>query len=135
MGVCTTAYNKGFECGRIRELAAAFPDLAYHLNDIADHIVDLIEPFRQKMVYLPQMNGSFSIKHVLPALQPDDPKLNYANLPGDVHNGGEAMTVYPLIATMKPADAAAMRKSLLEYCWLDTYAMVKVWEKLREMAK
>lgn len=135
MGVCTTAYNKGFECGRIRELAAAFPDLAYHLNDIADHIVDLIEPFRQKMVYLPQMNGSFSIKHVLPALQPDDPKLNYANLPGDVHNGGEAMTVYPLIAKMDPSEAEAMRKSLLEYCWLDTYAMVKVWEKLIELSK
>ena len=40
-GVCTTAYNKGFECGRIRELASAYPDLSDHLNDIADHIIDL----------------------------------------------------------------------------------------------
>ena len=135
MGVCTTAYNKNFECGRLRELANAFPDLADHLNDIADHIVDLIEPFRQKMVYLPEMNGSFSIKHVLPALQPDDPALNYANLDGSVHNGSEAMTIYPQIAKMSPADAAAARKSLLEYCKLDTLAMVKVWEKLREMSK
>jgi hypothetical protein len=97
--------------------------------------VDLIEPFRQKMVYLPEMNGSFSIKHVLPALQPDDPALNYANLDGSVHNGSEAMTIYPQIAKMSPADAAAARKSLLEYCKLDTLAMVKVWEKLREMSK
>ncbi len=134
MGVCTTAYNKNFECGRLRELAKAFPELAVHLNDIADHIVDLIEPFRQKMVYLPEMNGSFSIKHVLPALQPDDPALNYANLDGSVHNGSEAMTIYPQIAKMSPADAASARKSLLEYCKLDTLAMVKVWEKLREMA-
>lgn len=134
MGVCITAYNKGFECGRLTELATAFPDLADHLNNIANNIVDLIEPFRQKMVYLQEMNGSFSIKHVLPALQPDDPKLNYANLPGNVHNGEEAMFVYPRIADMEPAEAAAMRKSLLEYCWLDTYAMVKVWEKLREMS-
>ena len=106
-----------------------------HLLDIADHIVDLIEPFRQKMVYLPEMNGSFSIKDVLPALQPDDPELNYHNLKGSVHNGGEAMTIYPQIAKMSSADAAAARKSLLEYCKLDTLAMVKVWEKLREIAK
>ena len=133
-GVCSTAYNKGFECGRLRELAKAYPDLADHLNDIADHIIDLIEPFRKKMVYLPEMNGSFSIKHVLPSLYPDDPTLNYANLDGSVHNGGEAMTIYPLIAKMSPAEAEAARQSLLEYCKLDTLAMVKVWEKLREMA-
>ena len=134
-GVCTTAYNKSFECSRLKELAEAIPEFRVRLLDIADHIVDLIEPFRQKMVYLPEMNGSFSIKHVLPALQPDDPKLNYHNLKGSVHNGGEAMTIYPQIAKMSPADAAAARKSLLEYCKLDTLAMVKVWEKLREMSK
>ena len=132
--VCTTAYNKGFECGRLRELAKAYPDLAEHLNNIADHVIDLIEPFRQKMVYLPEMNGSFSIKHVLPALRPDDSELKYDNLDGSVHNGGEAMVIYPKIAEMSPAEAEAARQSLLKYCCLDTLAMVKVWEKLREMA-
>jgi hypothetical protein len=87
------------------------------------------------MVYLPEMNGSFSIKHVLPALQPDDPELDYTNLDGSVHNGGEAMTIYPQIATMSPADADYARQSLLKYCCLDTLAMVKVWEKLKEMAE
>ena len=134
MGVCTTAYNKGFECGRIKELADAFPDLREHLLDIANHIVDLIEPFRKKMVYMPEMNGSFSIKHVLPALQPD---LSYDDLKGSVHNGGEAMTLYPQIVRpgRTAAEIEADRKSLREYCELDTLAMVKVWEKLREMAK
>ena len=133
-GVCTTAYNKGFECGRIRELASAYPDLSDHLNDIADHIIDLIEPFRQKMVYLSEMNGSFSIKQVLPSLYPDDPELDYHNLDGSVHNGGEAMNIYPLIAKMSPEDADAAKKSLLKYCCLDTLAMVRIWEKLRKMA-
>ncbi len=134
-GVCTTAYNKSFECSRLRELAQEFPDLSDHLTDIADHIVDLIEPFRKKMVYLPEMNGSFSIKHVLPALQPNDPELNYSNLEGSVHNGGEAMTIYPQISAMSPAEAENARESLLKYCCLDTLAMVKVWEKLKEMAE
>ena len=135
MGVCTTAYNKRFECDRLNELAQAYPDLSEHLLDIADHIVDLIEPFRKKMVYLPEMNGSFSIKHVLPALYPDDPELDYSNLEGSVHNGGEAMTIYPQIAQMTPAEADAARKSLLKYCKLDTLAMVKVWERLRQQAQ
>ena len=56
----------------------------------------------------------------------------YHNLDGSVHNGGEAMTIYPKIAEMLPNEADAARRSLLEYCKLDTFAMVKVWEKLRE---
>jgi hypothetical protein len=51
-----------------------------------------------------------------------------------VHNGGEAMNIYPLIAKMSPEDANAARKSLLKYCCLDTLAMVRIWEKLRKMA-
>ena len=72
---------------------------------------------------------------MLPALQPDDPELNYENLEGSVHNGGEAMTIYPQIAKMSSAEADAARQSLLKYCCLDTLAMVKVWEKLKEMAE
>ena len=80
------------------------------------------------------MGGSFSIKSVLPALFPDDPSLDYHNLEG-VHNGSEAMTIFPKIKDMPPEDAAETRKNLLEYCKLDTYAMVKVWEALTEAAK
>ena len=81
------------------------------------------------------MGGRFSIKVVLPALFPDDPELNYHNLSGSVHNGGEAMDIYPRIASMSPAEQQQARESLLRYCELDTYAMVKVLGKLRELAK
>ncbi len=136
MEACTLAYNKVFECKRLEELAKAFPDLSAHLLDISKNIVDLIEPFRKKMVYLPEMNGSFSIKHVLPALYPDDPELDYSNLSGNVHNGGDAMTSYPKLAKMTdPKEVNQLRQSLLEYCRLDTLAMVRVWEKLWKLAK
>ena len=49
--VCVTAYNKGFECGRIKELAEAFPDLAEHLLNIRDNIVDLLVPFQNGYYY------------------------------------------------------------------------------------
>ncbi len=106
--VCVTAYNKAFECIRIKELAAAFPDLSEHLLNIESNIKDLL----------------------LPALFPDDPQLNYHNLEG-VHNGSEAMDLFPQIQFMEPAEKETARRNLLKYCELDTLAMVKVWEKLK----
>ena len=132
--VCTLAYNKMFECGRIRELAALYPDLSDHLLNIADHIVDLIDPFRAGDYYVPAMGGSFSIKSVLPALFPNAPELNYHNLDGRCQNGKDAMTIFPRIKDMPSEEAAASREALLRYCELDTWAMVKVWEKLMEKA-
>ena len=135
MDVCTLAYNKMFECGRIKELAELYPDLAMHLLNIREHIVDLIDPFRAGDYYVPAMGGSFSIKSVLPALFPKDPSLDYHNLTGGVQNGGDAMNIFPKIKDMAPAEAEAAREALLRYCELDTWAMVKVWEKLTDVTK
>ena len=129
-GVCTLVYNKAFECTRLKEMAAWYPDLAEHLLDIRNGIVDLLVPFQHGDYYLPSMGGSFSIKRVLPSLFPDDPELDYHNLEGGVQNGNDAMTIFPKIQYMEPEGQEKTRKALLEYCCLDTYAMVKVWEKL-----
>ena len=134
MDVCSTAYNKAFECTRLTELAECFPDLAEHLLNIRDHIIDLLEPFQSGWYYVPAMGGSFSIKSVLPALFPDDPELDYHNLQGSVHNGGEAMSIFPKIKDMPPKEQVEARQSLLKYCELDTFAMVKVWQKLKEVS-
>lgn len=135
LNVCTTAYNKAFECTRLTELAEFFPDLAEHLLNIRDHIIDLLVPFQSGWYYVPAMGGSFSIKSVLPALFPDDPELDYHNLQGSVHNGGEAMSIFPRIKDMDIDEQQAARHSLLKYCELDTYAMVKVWQKLSEVSQ
>ena len=165
MDACTLAYNKMFECGRIRELAALYPDLSDHLLNIADNIKDLIDPFRAGDYYVPAMGGSFSIKSVLPALFPDDPGLDYHNLDERCQNGGDAMTIFPRLQQMEQSlpkqgvqnqdgllvmadslmplreqirireEIAASREALLRYCELDTWAMVKVWQKLKEVAE
>jgi len=133
MNVCTTAYNKAFECTRLKELAEIFPDLSEHLLNIRNHIIDLLIPFQSGWYYVPAMGGSFSIKSVLPALFPNDPELDYHNLQGSVHNGSEAMNIFPKIIDMLPEEQQSARQSLLKYCELDTYAMVKVWQKLKEV--
>lgn len=133
-GACVVAYNKDFECARIRELAALFPDLAAHLLKISESIVDLIVPFRKGYYYTRAMGGSFSIKSVLPALFPDDPALDYRSLDG-VHNGTEAMNVFPQMKYMTESERAAARESLLRYCELDTLALVKVLRELERVAE
>lgn len=132
--VCVIAYNMSFEKTVIKELAEAFPDLYNHLMRIHDNIVDLLVPFREGCYYVPAMGGSFSIKSVLPALFPNDPELDYHNLSG-VHNGSEAMDIFPKIKEMSFLKARRARKDLLRYCELDTWAMVKIWEKLVEVAQ
>lgn len=130
MGACVLAYNKKFEEGRTKELAVLYPDLRDHLLDIAGNIKDLLDPFQAGYYYLPAMDGSFSIKKVLPALFPDDEELDYHKLDEQVRNGGDAMTIFPKMQFMTPEEVESARKALLNYCKLDTWAMVKVWEKL-----
>lgn len=130
---CVLVYNDSFEKTRLGELADMFPDLADHLRNVRDSIKDLLVPFQKGYYYLPAMGKSFSIKSVLPALFPDDPELNYHNLEGDVHNGGEAQSIFPKIKDMPPEEAKRARESLLKYCGLDTFALVKVLEKLKEV--
>ena len=129
--VTVLAYNMGFEKGVIRKLAAMFDELAPELLAIHDNIKNLMTPFQRKDYYVPSMKGSYSIKYVLPALVPEMAKA-YKELDG-VQNGGEAMQTYTKLAHMKDKkEVAQLREALLRYCELDTIAMVKILEKLKE---
>lgn len=130
--VCVTAYNMGFEKGRIKELANLFEDLKEHLMNIHDNIKDLMIPFHDRLYYTKEMKGSYSIKYVLPALFPNDSELDYHNLPV-VHNGGEASDAFLSLTNLSKEEQEKVRNGLLVYCKLDTLAMVKVWEKLKQI--
>ncbi|MCI0501294.1 MAG: DUF2779 domain-containing protein, partial [Epsilonproteobacteria bacterium] len=131
--VTVLAYNMGFEKGVIRKLAEQFPEFSYHLLAIHDNIQDLMTPFQKKDYYTPAMKGSYSIKYVLPALVPEFESA-YKDL-HLVHNGGEAMSAFANMGKMSQDEQKAYRDALLEYCKLDTLAMVKVLEKLKECEK
>ena len=130
--VCTVAYNMSFEKGRIKELAELYPDLSEHLLNIHDRIVDLMIPFRERMYYTREMQGSYSIKYVLPALFPDEPELDYHNLE-QVHNGGEASATFEQMESMQREELERARENMLRYCGLDTFAMVKIYCRLKEI--
>lgn len=112
-----------FEATRLRESATRFPDLADALQGVMDRLVDLL-PLTRDHYYHPAMKGSFSIKAVLPTVAPE---LDYKKL-NDVHDGSEAQLAYlEMVNAATPANRKAhLQGALLEYCRLDTLAMVKL---------
>lgn len=130
--VCVLAYNMSFEKTVIKKLAESYKDLSNKLMQIHDNIKDLMMPFYNRDYYVKEMQGSYSIKYVLPALYPNDPELDYHNLPV-VHNGGEASDTFLSLKEKLKEEQEWLRNGLLDYCKLDTYAMVKIWEKLGEI--
>ena len=127
--VTVLAYNMSFEKGVIKRLAESFPKLSTHLLSINENMKDLMIPFQKKYYVSPSMNGSYSIKYVLPALVPEFAKA-YKELDG-VQNGGDAMNAFANMSKMQENEKQEMRTSLIEYCKLDTLAMVKILEKLK----
>lgn len=125
-------YNKGFEASRNKEIGQMYDDLKEQMERINANMVDLMIPFRNRDYYTKEMEGSYSIKYVLPALYPDDPELDYSNL-DLIHNGGEASEAFLSLKDKTPEEQKEIREGLLEYCKLDTLAMVKIWEKFKEV--
>ena len=76
------------------------------------------------------MNRSYSIKYVLPALVPEFAKA-YKELDG-VQNGSQAMNAFANMSKMEEGEKSKISAALIEYCKLDTLAMVKILKKLKE---
>ncbi|MBL0031052.1 MAG: DUF2779 domain-containing protein [Bacteroidetes bacterium] len=120
-------YNIGFERGKLSELALSFPKYKFGINKIIAHLKDLMIPFQQRWYYTPSMQGSYSIKKVLPALVPE---LSYANL--KIQEGGTASSLFAAMVMGEfGGDVERVRGDLREYCGMDTLGMVEILGKLR----
>ena len=126
-------YNKAFEATRNKEIGEMYPDLKPEMDRFNANMVDLMVPFRNRDYYTKEMEGSYSIKKVLPALFPNDPELDYSEL-SLIHKGDEASNAF-LSLKDNPPEKQEIITALLEYCKLDTYAMVKIWEKFIEVTE
>jgi hypothetical protein len=122
-------YNKSFEVLRLKEIAEAFPKYKKQIEERINRVKDLMLPFQKKYYYTYKMQGSYSIKYVLPALIPE---LSYKDL--EINEGGLASIAFESLFyetdLMRIADT---RTNLLEYCKLDTLAMVRLLEKLENL--
>ena len=121
-------YNISFEQNIIEELIQAFPDYLVPLEGIIKRLKDLMTPFQKGWYYTPQMKGSHSIKQVLPALVPE---LSYKQL--NINEGGTASSTFASMANGSfDGNFKQTRKDLLQYCKMDTYAMVEILRVLRD---
>jgi predicted RecB family nuclease len=130
-GRSIVAYNSAFEADCIRGLAEAVPGLATELRDMEHRLIDLLTLVREH-VYHPSFAGSFSLKQVLPAL-----------VPGQQYHGMRiakgSTASYQLLAllfgdVMDAQERSIIREELLAYCKQDTWAMVQLLRRIRELA-
>lgn len=114
------------ECNRV--LANLVPAHAGFLQNINTRMQDLMLPFTSGWFVDKDFYGSASIKKVLPALVPE---LSYKNL--DIQEGQAAQRLWmnAVLNDDPEIDKEKLFYGLTEYCGLDTFAMLKIYEKLR----
>jgi predicted RecB family nuclease len=122
-------YDALMERNILNGLKKDFPEYNEQIEAILKRIIDLSTPFQNRSYYHPAMKNSFSIKNVLPALAPG---FSYDNLL--ISSGSIAMTAFEQLQTETDLiKIIEIREQLLEYCKLDTLAMVKIFEVLEKV--
>jgi len=98
------------------------------LDKINSRIIDLMEPFRQKAYYKPAMRSSYSMKYVLPAV---NPRYSYENL--NVKQGSQASSEFlRLRSIVDKQEIEQIRKNLIDYCNQDTFGMIVILDELEK---
>ncbi len=124
---CVLAYVASFEKGVLQDLALWCPEYVQKIERIVSNMIDLAYPFQKRFLYHWQFNGSYSIKSVLPALVPE---LGYDTM--EIRNGEMAGIAYARMQkSSDQEEIEKIRTDLLDYCRLDTFAMVKLLEALK----
>lgn len=124
-------WYEGFEKARSSELGDMLPEYKEAMESINNRVVDLMVPFKNKWYDDPRFEGSASIKQVLPVLCPE---LSYKDL--GIQEGGSAQRLWmEAVLDDKRADQKEqILDDLIEYCKLDTLAMVEIYRKLLQIS-
>ncbi len=122
------SWHSSFENTQNKTMSKQFPSKAGFLQSLIDRTLDLEDIFSTAYVDI-AFGGSTSIKKVLPVLADD---LDYKDM--EVASGTDAMEAWKRLIGMEPGEAREeLRASMLEYCKLDTYAMVRLFEEMERV--
>lgn len=119
-------WNARFEASRNAEVGELLPATAAFMTSVNDRMYDLMMIVRKGYYVDSRFGGSASLKKVLPVLCPE---LSYNDLA--IHEGGTASASWATLtnANIPTAQRDQLRKDMLAYCGLDTYAMVAIYRK------
>lgn len=120
-------WNARFEASRNAEIGEHLLEFADFMADVNDRMYDMMMIVKKGYYVDSRFGGSASIKKVLPVMCPE---LSYNDLA--IHEGGTASASW---ATLTNPDLPSeqkdqLRKDMLAYCGLDTFAMVAIFQKL-----
>lgn len=121
------SWHASFENTRNKEIAKIYPVYSEFLLGLNERTFDLEKVFMNNYRH-PGFKGRTSIKKVLPVLCPE---LSYQEL--EVQNGTEAMENWEKMIfdqNLEESEREKIQEALLEYCKLDTLAMVKIFKHL-----
>lgn len=120
-------WNKKFEMKCNDDLAEALPHLTDFFASVNQRVYDLMEIFSKQLYIHKDFKGSSSIKYVLPVIVPE---LSYDDL--NIKNGGMACSGWKqmIFETEDSEEQKQIAQNLLDYCKLDTFAMVRIWEEV-----
>ena len=124
------SWYKSYESQRNKKLAELHPEHALFLEAMNDGMFDLMTIFSKNYYVDSKFKGSASIKKVLPVLAPE---LSYKTL--NIQKGDQAVERWEkMIAQDTPqAEKEEIATNLLTYCKMDTWAMVRIYQVLREL--
>lgn len=121
-------WYEAFEKTRNEEMAAMFPEYAQFFDEINAKTCDLMKIFADRLYIHPEFKGRSSIKKVLPILCPD---LDYTIL-GISEGMTASISWFRAVrwTTVGADERERIFNELREYCTLDTWAMVRIYEEL-----
>lgn len=124
------SWYKSYESQRNNKLAELHPEHAAFLEKLNDNMFDLMTIFSKNYYVDAAFKGSASIKNVLPVLVP---RLTYKAL--GIQKGDQAVERWEKMINPDTSkeEAEAIAKDLLEYCKLDTFAMVEIYRFLKQL--
>ena len=123
-----------FEKTQIRSMQRFNPRLADDLLALEARLLDLAQVIRHS-VYHPLFGGSFSIKDVLPALVPGMGYKDTVRIPDGSEASAKLARLLFYAGELTAEERQELKEELLEYCEHDTFAMVQVLERLKELAR
>jgi hypothetical protein len=137
------AYNVSFEKAIINNYLKNNPKYEEKMRPLVNNAFDLMDLVKGRtnlfskekapnkiLFYDKRLNGSYSIKKVLPVFAP---KLTYQDL--EVKNGTDAVLEFSKLVNLSNEEYLKKQQDLLDYCQRDTWAMVVILQKLRDLVK
>lgn len=123
-------WNKGFEMSCNTRMGVLAPEFSPFYEAVNARIVDLMEPFKNDWYVDKDFLGSASIKKVLPVLVPE---LSYKILGIQEGSAAQRLWMEAVLDGKRDDEKEQILTDLVEYCKLDTLAMVEIFKVLQKL--